>query len=76
MSKIKSALIKIGSVIAAIAAAIFGFLLLKGKKSDDIDVVSINDAFKVEDNLNGTQKLPDTPDLDNTLDNIEKDILN
>lgn len=72
MNKLKTIFITIGSVIVAIGAAVLAFVLLK--QNGGTTIIDLKKAFKVKKNDEGTEKLPKTPELNKTLDDIEKDI--
>jgi hypothetical protein len=59
------------SLIGSIIMAVFMVIVLNKKKETDK-----NDGVSIKKNSKGTQILPDTPELNKTIDEINKDILN
>lgn len=61
------------SILGVLIGGLISFLIMKD--TPDVIIKNIKDGFKVKKNTNGTEKLPDTPELDKTLQGIEDDIL-
>lgn len=74
INKIKIVLIAIGSTLAAVLAAIATFIFF-WKRKDVTTITNTEKAFQIQKDDGGTQILPKTPQLDDTLTEIEKDIL-
>ena len=71
LTKAKTAILTFFATLGAIIGAIFVYL----KVFNTEEKVNIKDAFKIKNHEKETEKLPDTPNMDQTLDDIEKDII-
>ena len=58
--------------IGAILLSLISFFIGRNKKDDKV-VIGEN-TFDVKPNEDGTEVLPQTPELDNTLDEMRKDV--
>ena len=59
--------------IGVLIGGLISFLLFKGDTK--VIIKNLKNGFKLIKNPDGTNKLPETPELDDTLQKIEDDII-
>lgn len=76
MSTLKKVFIQIGVIFIGIISGIVGVLLFKNFSSKKEETHEGSKEIKIIKNEGKTEILPQSEELDETLDDIEKDILN